>query len=185
MRKPLQELILKSWKECIKRDYINQRINSERSLQASFWSCLNKNIQIKTNRQLFIETPIKVNSGALNKRVIPDIIICSPQKVIAVIELKYLPRGQPNYKKDIETLALISRYKHKIQISNGRFRGDNKKRTEYEFSSKVLFIMASVHAKEKIKTNSSYSDGNKYLKGCYIELHAETVQGKSPLIYVR
>ncbi len=185
MRNPLQELILKSWKECIKRDYNNQRINTERSLQASFWSCLNKNIQAKTNRQLFIEVPIKINVGKLNKKVIPDIIICSPQKVIAVIELKYLPRGQPNYKKDIETLALISRYKHKIKISNNRFRGNNKKRTEYEFSSKVLFITASVHAKEKIKKDTSYSNDNKYLKGCYIELHAETVQDKSPLIYVR
>ena len=185
MRKPLQELIVKSWKESIKRDYSNQRINSERSLQASFWSCLNKNIQTKTNRQLFIEVPIKVNIGKNSKKVIPDIIICSPQKVIAVIELKYLPRGQPSYKKDIETLALLSQHKHMIQISNSRFRGNNKKRTEYDFSSNVLFILASVHAKEKIKTDTPYSSGNKYLKGCYMELHAETVQDKSPLIYVR
>ena len=99
MRKPLQELIVKSWKECIRRDYINQRINSERSLQASFWSCLNKNIQTKTNRQLFIEVPMRVEINGATTRVIPDIIICSQQKVIAVIELKYLPRGQPKYKK--------------------------------------------------------------------------------------
>ncbi len=185
MRKPLQELIIKSWKECIRRDYINQRINSERSLQASFWSCLNKNIQIKTNRQLFIETPIKININGSIKKVIPDIIICSPQKVIAVIELKYLPRGQPKYEKDLETLALISKHRNKIKVINKRFRGENKQRTEYDLSSKMLFVWASVHAEEKKQTDVPYSHGKNYLKGCYLELHAETVDNNKPYVYIR
>lgn len=184
MRKPLQKLIVKSWEDCIRRDYTEQRINSERSLQASFWSCLNENIQTKTNRQLFIEMPITIKLRGYTKKVIPDIIICSPQKVIAVIELKYLPRGQPKHEKDIDTLSIISKHKDKIIVTNNRFRGNNKKSTKFSLSDNMLFVWASIHAKEKNNISSSYSLGNK-IKGCYLELHAETVENGEPDVYTR
>ena len=182
MRKPLQNIIFKSWKQCIASDYVNQRINSERSLQASFWSFLNKNIQ--KNRRLFIESPMTVKTGNKTTKVIPDIIICSAYKVIAVIELKYLPRGQPKYTKDIKTLAFISSNRNKIRVSNKRFRGDAKERTEYSLSSNILFVWASVHAKEKTITSDLYSSGYKSLTDCFIQLHAATEDTTKPNVYM-
>ncbi len=183
MRKPLQNIIFKSWKQCIEKDYTNQRINSERSLQASFWSYLNKNIQ--TNRRLFIESPMTIKTRGGTKKVIPDIIICSATKVIAVIELKYLPRGQPKHQKDIQSLALIANNRHKITVSNKRYRGDAKERTEYSLSSNILFVWASVHAKEKNRLGNLYSSGFKSLAGCFIQLHAETEDALKPNVYMR
>ena len=126
---------------------------------------------------------IKINGNI--KKVIPDIIICSPQKVIAVIELKYLPRGQPKYEKDLETLALISKHRNKIKVTNKRFRGENKQRTEYDLSSNMLFVWASVHAEVKKQTHIPYSHSKNYLKDCYLELHAETADNKKPHVYIR
>ena len=183
MRRPLQKIIYDSWKQCIEKDYTNQRINSERSLQASFWSYLNKNLP--ENRRLFIESPMTVKTRNINKKVIPDIIICNTKEVIAVIELKYLPRAQPKHDKDLKSLAFISNNRHKITVSNKRFRGDAKARTEYSLSNNMLFVWASVHAKEKLKTDKLYSSKHKSLNDCCIELHAETEDSLKPNVYMR
>ena len=182
MRRHLQKLIFESWNKCIEKDYINQRINSERSLQASFLSCLKENLP--ENKRIFIESPLKIKTRNGIKKIIPDIIICNTKEVISVIELKYRPRAQPKYKKDIKSLAFISKKRHKLSISNKRFRGDKKERTEYPLSNNILFVWACVHAKEKSKTNKLFSTGYKSLADCYIQLHAETEYNNKPNVYM-
>jgi len=120
-RHPLKNLIIDAWQGSIDNDYMMQRINSERSLQASFWAQLNN--KLPSTRRIFIEPPMRIKTQNGIKKVIPDIVICSKKEVICIIELKYLPKGHPKYEKDIETLALISKKRKQLSISNSRFRG--------------------------------------------------------------
>ena len=180
-RNPLKNIIIDAWQGCIESDYLKQRINSERSLQASFWSQLN--CKLPPTRRLFIEPPMKVKTKNGIKRIIPDIVICNTKEVIAVIELKYLPRGQPKFKKDIESLALISQKRKQISVSNSRFRGTEKDNKEYPLSKYMLFVWASIHAKPKQEITETFSNGHKSLNDSFFQLHAETKHNDEPEIY--
>lgn len=180
-RNPLKNVIIDAWQGSIKIDYLKQRINSERSLQASFWSQLNR--KLPPTRRIFIEPPMKVKTQSGIKRIIPDIVICNTKEVIAVIELKYLPRGQPKFKKDVESLALISQKRKQISISNSRFRGTEKDSKEYSLSKNMLFIWASIHAKPKQEITTLFSKGHESLSNAFIQLHAETKHDGKPEVY--
>jgi hypothetical protein len=56
-------------------DYCNQRINSERSLQASFWVQLNRTFPAGT-RRMFIEPCLVVTVKRRRTLLYPDIVIC-------------------------------------------------------------------------------------------------------------
>lgn len=120
-RSLIKSQIIRAWTECIDDDYCSQRINSERSLQASFWAHLNS--LLPKNRRLFIEPNISIRVGDRLIKLIPDIVVCNTREVISVIELKYLPRTLPIYNKDIKSLSLIAENRHQITIANDRFRG--------------------------------------------------------------
>ncbi len=181
----IESQIAKAWNNCISEDYCTQRINSERSLQASLWSHLNS--ILAKNRRMFIEPymSIKINDNVI--RLMPDLVICNTREVIGIIELKYTPRGQPNYKKDINSLSKIAKYRRDITISNERFRGQVIDEKEYNLSKDILFVWAGVHAMPRSDqmADSLYAAGHKELKGCFIELHAETNKNLTPKIYKR
>ena len=177
----IKNLIIQAWNQSIAEDYCNQRINSERSLQASLWSHLNR--KISKNRRLFIEPVMTIRDKGENKKFIPDIVVCNTKEVISIIELKYLPRTNPRYKKDIESLALIAKNRHQITIANERFRGTEKDSTQYALSKNVLFVWAGVHARNRTGTYHLYSDGYKALDGCYLQLHAQTASNSRPEVF--
>ena len=184
----LKSQIIQAWNDCIKNDYSAQRINSERSLQASFWSYLNDILSI--NRRMFIEPCMTIKTNGRTGKIFPDLVICSTRDVIGVIELKYLPRATPNYKKDIKSLSTIAKHREHITISNERFRGRAVDEKIYGLSKSILFVWAGVHAGgNSITSNqiyeSLYSTGYKELEGCFIELHAETNKNSAPRIYKR
>ena len=54
----IQSRIVRAWRACIEEDYSRQRVNSERSLQASFWSHINP--QLPQTRRLFIEPTLRI-----------------------------------------------------------------------------------------------------------------------------
>ena len=177
----MQSLLVAAWKDCIENDYSNQRINSERSLQASLWAHIYK--RLPKNRRLFIEPSFSIKHRGQNRRLIPDIVICNTREVIAVIEIKYLPRGKPKYQKDLDSLGLVSRYRSKLSISNARFFGEQQDSKLYGFSKDVLFVWASVHKQDAPKKRESFAAGEKYLAGCYMQLHAETREGLKPDVF--
>jgi hypothetical protein len=182
----LKSQIIKAWHQCIINDYRTQRINSERSLQASFWSRLNS--ILSKNRRMFIEPGFVINTNKESRRVYPDLLICHTKEVIAVIELKYQPRVKPNYKKDVATLSNIARYRKSISISNQRFRGKPIDERIYSLSKHILFVWAGIHRDIGLFANDNeplYSKGYHVLKNCFIELHAETSKTSSPNIYWR
>jgi hypothetical protein len=185
-RRLLQQQITKAWRQCIEEDYCIQRINSERSLQASFWSRLN--LLLSKNRRMFIEPclVIKTNTGTL--RVYPDLVICNTKAVIGIVELKYQPRAKPNHIKDLATLSNVAQHRKHISISNQRFRGQFFDETVYSLSKHILFVWAGIHASTNSTNKSSvplYSTGYDHLKGCFMELHAETTVNSLPKIYTR
>ncbi len=180
-RNPLKNIIIDAWHACIEYDYVRQRINSERSLQASFWAQLNQ--KLPATRRIFIEPSIKVTTASGAKQLIPDIVICNTKEVISVIELKYLPRAQPKYAKDINSLATIAQKRKHITISNSRFRGTKVDNKQYPLSSNMLFIWAGIHATLNQEITDLYSKGYKSLTDSFIQLHAATTDNQQPEIY--
>ncbi len=180
-RSLIKTQIIQAWNDCINIDYCNQRVNSERSLQASFWSYLNQSLS--KNRRLFIEPGLSIKMKDGFKKLVPDIVVCNRREVISVVELKYLPRAQPKFKKDIETLSLIANNRDQLEISNSRFRGVEKDGNKYSLSKNILFVWAGVHAKEKKPSGALYSSNIEALDGCYLELHAETKINSKPRVY--
>ena len=97
-RRLLKAQILEAWSECITGDYARQRINSERSLQASLWSELNDRLDERT-RRMFIEPRLSCETEKSPRRDntvrYPDLVVCNTRSVIGIIELKYRPRAKP------------------------------------------------------------------------------------------
>jgi len=173
--------ILDAWSECMATDYANQRINSERSLQASMWAKLND--RLGKNRRLFIEPRMTVREGNKVKAVFPDLVVCNSRQVISIIELKYLPRAKPNYKKDINTLNLIAGNRAGVSIANERFQGPQADSTQYSLSKSIMFVWAGVHAASNDCKDQLFSEGRKNLTGCYLQLHAATHKSHGPDVY--
>ena len=180
-RAPIKTRIIKAWKQAIDKDYDNRRINSERSLQASFWSHLNQ--LIPKSQRLFIEPSFSIPLEGGIKKVTPDIVITNSREVIAVIELKYQPRLKPAYEKDLQTLTLLAKHRTKIELKHNRYRGKCSEHESYPLSNKILFAWAGVHAKESTPTKHPYSHGRRPLRDCYLELHAATSQHAHPAIF--
>jgi len=190
VRKPLQQQLIEAWQLSIENDYCNQRINSERSLQASFWSHLNRTLPSNT-RRMFIEPRFSVTVKRQRKRFYPDIVICNTKEVIAVVEIKYQPRVLPSYRKDLETLRILATHRKQkhIYATNVRYRGYDVDARKYMFSNHVLFVWAGVHCPPTESYESSHvpllSNGLKNLEGCFLQLHAETDPKKPPNVFAR
>ena len=180
-RSPLKNIIIESWQQSIESHYAKQRINSERSLQASLWTHLDE--RLPAARRMFIEPGVSIETPTGLKRVHPDIAICNTREVIAIIELKYQPKAQPRYKKDIATLNLLSRYRKKLSLSNTRFRGAETDAKAYQFSPKMLFVWAGIHGELREPQKHRYCRGMRYLGEGYVELHGETSHDALPRVY--
>ena len=178
-RKQLRSQIINAWADSIFDDYHAKRINSERALQASLWAALVR--QLNDNRRIFIEPSFMVSQ----RKITPDLVICNSRSVIAVIELKYQPRGTAKYAKDIRNLGLLARHRDEAKMSDARFRGLDDRVKSYPLASHVLFVWAGVHTKPRSFPDQLFSDGHPALNACFLELHAETTKGRAPEIYIR
>lgn len=185
MRNRLRKQIIEAWTASIETDYQRQRINSERSLQASLWSQLNQRLDVRT-RRMFIEPSVTLNTKAGTKTLYPDLVICNSKQIIAVIELKYQPRIQPSYRKDIETLRLIASHRSEINLSNSRYRGTEADSKAYSLARETLFVWAGVHRATSSsgdrQTLQPFNTGIAELADCYLELHASTRDGSRAII---
>ena len=177
----IKSQIVESWIECVSSDYSRQRINSERSLQASMWAQLNT--RLSKNRRLFIEPKILVERSGLKRKLYPDIVVCSTREVIAIIELKYKPKGNPEFKKDIGSLDFIAKNRKSISISNSRYSGPKGEAKLYQLSNRILFVWAGVHRERTNSTVPIFSEGYPSLNGCYLQLHAATKTNQDPDVY--
>jgi len=184
-RKFIEKCIKKAWKEVILEYYCQQQINSERSLQAYFASKLDTLLK-EEKRRIFIEPNIK------GFDVSPDIIICNTREIIGVIELKYKPKLSIKegdfsnaFKKDFETLKLISKQRNKISVKNFRYKGITRDDKVYPMSNKVLFVWAGVYSASEKYLDSQHMKKKNSLNHCYMELHTITQEDKDPETKVR
>ena len=187
-RSLVRKRVIQAWEQCIEKDYGRQRINSERSLQASFWAQLNE-ILSETSRRLFIEPRLELKVNGKRKVVYPDIVICNTKQVIAVVELKYQPRTLPSIDKDLKTLQLVAKYRKQLTVSNWRHLGPISDGTTYTFSQNFLFVWAGVHKRPAqgydLSDDWLFSAEHPVLSGCFLELHAETDLELPPHVFHR
>lgn len=167
----LRSQIVKAWRLTIIKDY--EHINSERSLQAAFWSRLDRTLPPKT-RRLFIEPRMTV----MGKTQYPDIVICNTRQVIGIIELKYKPRTRAGWRKDLDKIRAIADCKTRITISHDRYRGTARCANPYRLAKTVLYVWAGVHAESALDLAGYVGT----LAPHFLALHAETVDGQPPRI---
>ena len=128
--------------------YKLQLINSERSLQAAMWHELRQQFE-KEGRptfKIYVEPRIQLpKMGRLVARtVIPDLVVCNDRSVIAVIELKFSPKGAPGSSKDFETFERMSLQHDMVEVRHTRWFGEKPVRKPYPLADSVLFVWAAV-----------------------------------------
>jgi hypothetical protein len=165
----LRRQIREAWRQCIERDYAAQRINSERSLQASFWSCLNALLR-ERSRRMFIEPGLTARAPATQTRY-PDVVVCNTRQVIAIIELKYQPRTRPSWQKDLQTFHWILAHRDALVVSNTRFRGISADARSYPLSPGLLYVWAGVHVATDLDLAKQVPVE---WRAAFLPLHAET-----------
>lgn len=155
------------------------RINSEHGLQAVYYARVRA--LLPDDRGIMVEPTLKVSG----RRVIPDIVITWKGKVVAVVELKYSPKGQAAYKKDVNNMALIAGSRDDLRLEHHRLVGVKNISISYKMSPSILFIWAGIHRPECDQSSYLYSDGYPELYDSFMEFHAETQKHGEPDVYVR
>jgi len=94
------------WKE-IEIVYKSGLICSERHLQSEIFSLLKNNRSFSSAHTVFVEPRVDNATCENLHGKIPDLIIVNhhSRKIVAIVELKYVPFSYPEYKKDLETLC--------------------------------------------------------------------------------
>ena len=182
-RDRLKAGFVSAWHRCIEEYVDDQRVNSERSLQAAFWACLNK--ELHKSRRIFIEPAIRFD--APSDIYFPDLLICNTREVIGVVELKYTPRIKACIKKDISTICALAAHQGELFVSNSRYRGEVKRIKKYAFSDHVLFAWAGVHCEERdqvvVRFQERLEEVGDIGKHSLLQLHAITnSDGKAKVV---
>jgi len=145
-RRLLRRMVRKAF-ECTTALYEQQLVNSERSLQAVMWHELRQQFieNKKSTYKIFIEPRLVLpGSRSLPDAVrIPDLVVCNKDRVIAVIELKFKPRGRPGSTKDINTFSLLANTQG-LEVANTRWEGDRRSVGCYPIEESALFVWAAI-----------------------------------------
>ena len=181
VRRPLQNQLLNAWQTSITEHYLTRQINSERSLQASLWA--NLITLLPNSRRTFIEPRIYCDGGMQIPKLYPDLGVCNSRSVIAVIELKYTPRVNPQFKKDLRTLELLATNGASLYVENSRYLGNDCRTRRYMFANNVLFGWASIHRLQTPHVNAkSLAMNHPSLSNRFAVLHAETAPDEKPVV---
>lgn len=167
------------WQDVIFDDYMSGRINSEHGLQAVLYARL-RNL-LPDDRGIMVEPSLKVNGQI----VIPDIVITWKQNVVAVVELKYKPKGTAKYLKDVTNMDLIAGARDGMRLDHHRLLGVENVNVSYKMSPSILFVWAGIHRPERNQSEYLYANGYPELDDCFMEMHAETQAYGEPEVYLR
>jgi hypothetical protein len=166
----LRSQLATAWRLTIDESYDKQLINSERGLQ--FWFCtfLRQEFKAaKVNRRLFIEPCVSLVAANASRH--PDVVICNSQRVIGIVELKYLPRARPKFKKDLQTLELFAASSGEVKITNDRYLGIIRGSRSYLLAPDAILCWAGVYKGMRLDLRSAISDP---LRKRYLQLDALT-----------
>jgi hypothetical protein len=96
-----------AWQQ-IGKNYSAGRICSERHLQAELFHILYSNNEFLDNYELRVEPCLYQSCGTPSKYgmtgFVPDMLVVSGLKIVACLELKYVPHGFVKFQKDISNL---------------------------------------------------------------------------------
>lgn len=174
-RSTLRSQLKRAWRSTIEQHYNEQLINSEHGLQAYFCVELLQEFD-DMSRRIFIEPLMSFSKGRRH----PDIVICDSKSIIGIVEFKYVPRGRPQYQKDLTTLQLAVENADSLKISNDRFRGVVADDRSYPLSPTAVLCWAGIYTGEVVnmKTSEEVSKLGKH----FLQLDARTALGKDAII---
>jgi hypothetical protein len=179
-RNLLKRLLLVAWQQTIRRYYERQQINSERGLQVFFCQSLISQFDAaKVPRRLFVEPTLTAGNSSSSPK--PDVLICNRHRIIGVVELKYLPRANANYRKDLQTLEWCGSHADSIQIRNERYLGRQSASKYYSLANDAVLCWAGVFNRPIVL--SLRGKVSEKIHSHFMELHAVTVPGGIPTIY--
>lgn len=179
---PLIEQLTFAWSETIRKAYNNRLINSEAGLQTHFCIALLEILRKSEHKDqwcLFIEPHLK-GVKVESSRCYPDVVICEAERIIGVVELKYLPRARPGKgtEKDIQTLEAIASKSGKIELAINRYWGNSIPR-KYPMAEDAVLCWAGVYKGERLKLAL---DRDENCKHPFLQLDALTSKDNEPEI---
>jgi hypothetical protein len=181
-RSPLRTQIQDAWEDTIREKYLNHLINSERGLQVYFCEALLRKIK-GADRRIFIEPRM----SAIGDYKYPDIVICNSRNIIGVVELKYLPRGDAEYEKDIDSLTWLLKNSENLSLTNERFLGKDHEQHKFFLAEDAVLCWAGVYKAENDEQSPSSfplkSVEIANIKTNFLGLHAVTKHGCDPVIH--
>ncbi|MEX1232203.1 MAG: hypothetical protein WEB58_18300 [Planctomycetaceae bacterium] len=128
--------------------------------------------------RIFIEPCFRDAQGSRS----PDMVICDSQNIIGIIELKYMPRKPPKYKKDLRTLNWFVESADTVVLSNHRYFGiDTFPMQNYKVADDAVLCWGGVYCGPRVKIEEhelARSLGSRFL--C---LHAVTSAEQAPEIF--
>jgi hypothetical protein len=171
--------LYRAWKKTIRDHYQLQQINSERGLQVFFCAALLKEFdKAGVRRRIFVEPGLKTPRGSGGPK--PDVLICNRNKIIGVVELKYLPRTGAKVAKDLRTLEWVASHQDHISISNARFLGIVQDERRYSLAADAVLCWAGVHRGQAGLLLQSRVSSR--VRPRFMELHAVTSADEDPEI---
>ncbi|HEX3695699.1 MAG TPA: hypothetical protein VH374_09945 [Polyangia bacterium] len=131
----MKNAIWESW-EMVCGQYRNGRINSERTMQAFFFRFLQDAVP---DRTVLCEAGFEM--AAI--RAIPDILVIEAGKVVAAVELKFVPHGYPVFEDDLQKLAYYAKHTQSFPLTldplNGRFSS-----VQHNFAEDCLLVFGAI-----------------------------------------
>ena len=179
-RYPLQNQLWNAFVRTIREDYEEQLINSENGMLAAFDRHLR--LEIPKARRIFIE-PRVFDAKDATRRWFPDMVVCNSREVIAVLEMKYTPRGYPKYERDVEKLKSVAKLRKRLHVANTRYLGVPIDDRQYLFSPKTVFVWVGVHRSFPGCDNSEVPrlvKGNSNFTNSFIQFHGITAANEKP-----
>jgi hypothetical protein len=177
-RKLLRKHILNAWRETIEDHYSQRLINSERGLQIYFCAALlHQFAGDGVQRRIFVEP--RISTKGAPGSVYPDIVVCNTRQIISVIELKYLPRSRPMYRKDLQSLATVAGNAGGVILSNNRYLGIEIKNHPYTLATDAVLCWGGVYRGRQFDLADEISPE---LKSRFLQLNALTSDGHQPII---
>jgi hypothetical protein len=142
------------WKSAwvkIKSYYNEGRICSERHLQAELFKIFLSDKEFIKKYMIHIEPTIYSDKKDRKERKItgikPDILITEGPKIVAYVELKYVPNTYIQYEKDIHNFSKIYSHRGKdtpIYLKVNPINGDWNYEEKYTFDKDLILIYAMI-----------------------------------------
>jgi len=146
--------LIEHWKSAwlkIEDLYNKGRICSERHLQSEFFHIFLSDKEFMKKYMIHVEPTIYSDNRDHKERKItgikPDILITKGQKIVAYVELKYVPNSYIQYEKDIHNFSKIYFYRGKdfpIYLKVNPINGDWNYEDKYTFDKDLMLIYAMI-----------------------------------------